>query len=135
MKKTLLPIDGSQRSLHTIETAKRLIPAGTAEITILTVLTGQMHIDAQIELERNEKQAKAALEGYASLLPGYKVNTATVRGDAGEEIVRFAKEGGFDDIIMTRSSRGPLRKLGSVTTYVVRNADFVNLTVIRESDQ
>lgn len=135
MKKILLPIDGSERSLRTIETAKRLVPPGQAEITLLTVLSGQMHIGAQIELERGEKQAKANLEAYAQLLPGYPVNTATVRGEAGEEIVHFAREGGFDEIIMTRSSRGPLRKLGSVTTYVVRNADFANLTVIRESDQ
>ena len=33
---------------------------------------------------------------------------------------------------MTRSSRGPLQKLGSVATYIVRNAQFLDLIVMRE---
>lgn len=34
---------------------------------------------------------------------------------------------------MTRSSRGPLQKLGSVATYVVRNAQFLDLIIMREA--
>ena len=44
----------------------------------------------------------------------------------GVEIVEYAKESGTEMIIMTRSSRGPLRKLGSVATYIVRNASFLD---------
>mgnify|MGYP000187598379 CR=1 FL=1 len=35
------------------------------------------------------------------------------------------KEGGFDAILMTRSSRGSTQKLGSVSTYIVQNASFI----------
>ena len=37
------------------------------------------------------------------------------------------------DRVMTRSSRGPLQKLGSVATYVVRNAQFLDLIIMREA--
>ncbi|MFR6379298.1 MAG: universal stress protein, partial [Evtepia sp.] len=43
-----------------------------------------------------------------------------------------AKEEQIDMIIMTRSSRGSLRKLGSVATYIVRNASFLDVIVMRE---
>ena len=134
MKKVLLPIDGSHRSLRTIEAVRRMISPEDAEITMLTVLPGQMHIDAQLEVQRDKRDAKLALEGFSSLLPGYAVKTVVLRGSPGDEIVRYARDGAFDSIIMTRSSRGPLRKLGSVAAYVVRNADFVNATIIRESE-
>ena len=48
------------------------------------------------------------------------------------EIVEYAKEIGAEAIIMTRSSRGPLRKLGSVATYIVKNASFLDVYVMRE---
>ena len=44
----------------------------------------------------------------------------------------YAKEIGAEAIIMTRSSRGPLRKLGSVATYIVKNASFLDVYVMRE---
>ena len=34
--------------------------------------------------------------------------------------------------IMTRSSRGPLRKLGAGATYIVSNAPFLDVIVMRE---
>lgn len=46
--------------------------------------------------------------------------------------MEYAKEEQIDMIIMTRSSRGPLRKLGSVATYIVRNASFLDVIVMRE---
>ena len=63
----------------------------------------------------------------------YQVKTQVLLGSApGVEIVEYAKESGTEMIIMTRSSRGPLRKLGSVATYIVRNASFLDVIVMRE---
>ena len=39
---------------------------------------------------------------------------------------------GIDTIVMTRSSRGPLRRMGSVAAYVVKNAGFLDIVVMRE---
>ena len=52
--------------------------------------------------------------------------------EAGKLYVEYAKEIGADMILMTRSSRGPIRKLGSVATYIVRNASFLDVFVMRE---
>ena len=61
MKKVLLPIDGSARSLRTIEMAKQLYAPGDVELTILMVLAGQMHIDGHFEVERLQRKDNFAL--------------------------------------------------------------------------
>ena len=67
------------------------------------------------------------------MLPAFKTETALRFGKPGPEIVNFAKDGTFDSILMTRSSRGSTQKLGSVSTYVVHNASFITTTVLRET--
>ena len=69
------------------------------------------------------------------MLPGYKVQTQVLLGSApGVELVEYAREIEADEIIMTRSSRGPIRKLGSVANYIVKNASFLDVFVMREED-
>ncbi|MDY3015422.1 MAG: universal stress protein [Evtepia sp.] len=135
MKKVLLPIDGSARSLRTIEMAKQLYAPGDVELTILIVLAGQMHIDGHFEVERLQRKAYQELDTFAQLLQGYEVKTVLLRGSAGPEIVHYAESHHFDVLMMTRSSRGPLQKLGSVATYIVRNAPFLNLLIMHETKE
>lgn len=132
MKRVLLPIDGSTRSLRTIEMVKQLYAPEEVDITILMVLTGQMHIDAHFEIQRMDRKAQGELETFANLLQGYNVKTAMLWGNPGPEIVQYAQDHHMDNLVMTRSSRGPLQKLGSVATYVVRNAPFLDLTIMHE---
>ncbi len=35
--------------------------------------------------------------------------------------------------MMTRSSRGPLSKLGSVATYIVKKAPYIDLIIMHEA--
>lgn len=79
------------------------------------------------------RQGRQELETFAALLPGWTVRTELLWGSPGPEIVYYARERGFDALVMTRSSRGPLQKLGSVATYVVRNAQFLDLIIMREA--
>ena len=132
MKKVLLPIDGSIRSLRTIDMVKQTYSPDEVEITILTVLAGQMHVDAHFEIQRMDRKARGELETFAGLLKGYNVKTALLWGNPGPEIVQFAREGQFDTIMMTRSSRGPLQRLGSVAIHIVRNAPFLDLMIMHE---
>ena len=121
MNKILLPVDGSKRSLRTVEMVQRLCDPAESDINSLD------------EIKRNAEKAQPELDAVAALLPGYQVKTQVLLGSApGAEIVEYAKETGTDMIIMTRSSRGPLRKLGSVATYIVRNASFLDVIVMRE---
>ena len=123
MKHVLLPIDGSTRSLRTIDMVQQTYRPQDTEVTLLMVLPDQMHIDGQFARDRMARKAAQELETFAALLPG----------SPGPEIVYYARERGFDALVMTRSSRGPLQKLGSVATYVVRNAQFLDLIIMREA--
>ena len=126
MNKILLPVDGSKRSLRTVEMVQRLCDPAK-------VVSAQLYINSLDEIKRNAEKAQPELDAVAALLPGYQVKTQVLLGSApGAEIVEYAKETGTDMIIMTRSSRGPLRKLGSVATYIVRNASFLDVIVMRE---
>ena len=87
------------------------------------MVSAQLYINSMDEIKHNAEKAQPELTAVADMLPGYQVKTQVLLGSApGVEIVEYAKESGTEMIIMTRSSRGPLRKLGSVATYIVRNA-------------
>ena len=147
MKKILLPIDGSPRSLRTIQVVKQTFSPDDTELTILLVIASKAHLtpppedpepSAQEEITETvdpqaEEESRLLLASFARMLPGYHVDIALRHGNPGPEIVRFAKEGTFDSILMTRSSRGPMQKLGSVATYIVRNASFITTTVLQEA--
>ena len=147
MKKILLPIDGSPRSLRAIQVAKQTFLPEETEMTILMVtpvprpskLTDEN--DEVRPVEEHEEiivdpqtaeESRLLLDSFAKLLPGFKVEVAQRFGSPGPEIIQFAKDGGFDSILMTRSSRGSTQKLGSVSTYIVSNATFITTTVLGE---
>ena len=133
MKKILLPIDGSKRSIRTVEMVKQICPPFDSDITIVKVVSAQLYINSMDEIKHNAEKAQPELEAVAEMLSEYRVKTQVLLGSApGVEIVEYAKETGADMILMTRSSRGPLRKLGSVATYIVRNASFLDVIVMRE---
>ena len=134
MKNVLLPIDGSVRSLRTIDMVKQICDPRQVTVTMVMVLPDQMHIDGQFERERIRRKAEQEMETFAALLEGWTVDTVLLRGNPGPEVVQFAREKGYDTLVMTRSSRGPLQKLGSVATYIVRNAQFLNQIIMREAE-
>lgn len=125
MTKLLLPVDGSERSLRSINTVARLYPPEDSEITFLRIAPSLGSV-------KSESGAMGALEQYSALLAPYQVKKVFLRGVPGPTIVQFAKEEHFDTIVMTRSTRESLKKLGSVTTYVARHADFIDLILLRE---
>ena len=133
MKKVLLPVDGSARSKRTVEAVKQLYKPAECELIIAKVIGAQLYLNSTDEIKHNAEKAQPELDGVAAMLPDYQVSTQILLGSApGPEIVEFAKEVGVDTIVMTRSSRGPLRRMGSVAAYVVKNAGFLDLVVMRE---
>lgn len=133
MKKILLPVDGSKRSIRTVEMVKQICDPADSDITIVKVVSAQLYINSMDEIKHNAEKAQPELEAVAEMLSGYQVETQVLLGSSpGVEIVEYAKEKGADMIIMTRSSRGPLRKMGSVASYVVKNAQFLDVIVMRE---
>ncbi len=135
MQKVLMPVDGSSRSLRTVEAVRQIWSPEECELIIVKVISAQLYINSMDEIRNNAEKARPELDHVASLLPEYKVKTQVLLGSApGVEIVEYAKEAGVDSIVMTRSTRGPIRKLGSVATYVVKNAAFLNVIVMAEED-
>lgn len=133
MKKVLLPVDGSARSKRTVEVVRQLYKPDECEIIIAKVIGAQLYLNSADEIKHNAEKAQPELDGVASMLPEYKVGTQVLLGSApGPEIVEFAKEAQVDTIVMTRSSRGPLRRMGSVAAYVVKNAGFLDMVVMHE---
>ena len=135
MKKILLPVDGSKRSLRTVEVVRQIYKPEDIEITLVKVISAQLYINSMDEIKHNADRARPELDEIAALLPEYKVKTQVLLGSTpGVEIVEYAKEMDADTIIMTRSTRGPISKLGSVASYIVRNATFLNVIVMKEED-
>jgi len=102
MKKVLLPIDGTRRSLQTVDW-----------------------------LKDNYKPDEVKHSSDDELVDlGYKVDYETAYGNPGEEIVKYAKKEKFDAIIMTKSTKdGWFSTIGSVTTYCVKYADTVVMII------
>ncbi|MCF0122708.1 MAG: universal stress protein [Ruminiclostridium sp.] len=136
MKKILLPIDGSKRSIRTVEMVKQLWKPEDCEIYLAMVVAAQLYINSMDEIRLRAEQSRPELKAVADMLPEYTVHTQVLLGSApGVEIVEYAKEIQADQIIMTRSSRGPIRKLGSVATYLVKNATFLDVFVMHEEPE
>ena len=132
MKKVLLPIDVSERSLKTINRFKEGHTPEEAEATLLTVMESSSHFKFNDEYERYRQKLLKELEDLAAQMEGYKVSTVILQGSPGSSIVEYAKNNKFDLLIMTRSRRGVIGKLGSVASYIVRQAPNMNLLILKE---
>ena len=84
MKHVLLPIDGSTRSLRTIDMVQQTYRPQDTEVTLLMVLPDQMHIDGQFARDRMARKAAQELETFAALLPGWTVRTELLWGSPPE---------------------------------------------------
>ena len=133
MKKILLPIDGSERSVRTIDMLKHTYRPDEAEVTLVMVEFRDERVEVSMIYEKYAEEGKRRLEELAGALEGYQVRTQMLYGSPGPEIVRYAKKEKFDLIMMTRSSRGPLQKLGSVASYIVKKAPDCDLLIMREA--
>ena len=111
MKKILLPIDGSVRSLRTIDMVQQIYPNREVEVTLLMVLPDQMHIDGQFTRDKIARKATQELDTFSQLLVSWPVHTVLLWGSPGR---RSSTSPGrkFDALVMTRSTRGPLQSWG-----------------------
>ncbi len=133
MKRVLLPIDGSDRSRRTIRMLKTLYRPGEVKVILATVVAREERLESDYIRKRWKDSSDEIFGAVLPQLEGWDVETVLLEGSPGAEIVRYAEEGDIDQIIMTRSSRGPLRKLGSVAAYIVRRAPSQDLIIMHET--
>ena len=132
MKKILLPVDVSGRNLKTLERVKAEFAPGEVKITLLTVIEGAMHFKYNDEYERHQQKRQRELESLSEQLEGYDVSTVILQGNPSSQILEYAEHNKFDMLIMTRSNRGVLGKLGSVASRIVSEAPNMDLMILRE---
>ena len=124
-RRILVPIDGTERSKHSLEFIKSIFPSDKVELIIMNVkelvfINGMIISD---ELTAAKEIADRILNEAVGEVPGYKVETYFTFGYPGDEIVKKAKEDNIDIIVMTKSTRkGLTRMIGSVTVNVVKHA-------------
>lgn len=131
-KKILVPIDGTERSLHSIDFIKNTYDKDDIELTLMNVkeLVFIDGISLSDEIRESENMARKILDEAQGLLEGYEVSQFFTFGYPGDEIIRKAEEADCDIIVMTKSTKkGLTRMIGSVTSSVVKQAKCVVMII------
>jgi nucleotide-binding universal stress UspA family protein len=132
--KVMVPLDGTEKSMHSILWLKKFFGKDDIDVTLIHVV--EALFPGQLEYDYNPENAENlsmhVLDDAAKELEGYKVEKISKHGSAPDVILREAKEGGFDMVVMTKSSvKGIARIIGSVTTKVVRDSE-VSVVIVPE---
>lgn len=123
-RKVLIPIDGTERSMSSIEFVKSFCKPDSVEITIMNVkeLVFVDGLSMSDEIKNSEKFGRELLTKSRELLEGFDVNLFFTFGYAGDEIVKKSNEEDYDVIVMTKSTKtGLTRIIGSCTSYVLKH--------------
>lgn len=130
MRRILIPIDGSARSIKSVEFIKREFKPGEAFIKLLMVREDVIGPLPDSMLDPAVGELKARMDETASLLEGYDTEASIIFGRAGDEIIKCAKKEDMDMIVMTKSTKkGWVQAIGSVTSYVVKYAPCMVIIV------
>lgn len=129
MKQILLPIDGSKRSIKSIDLVKSLYKPDQVDISIIYVLEDD-GIRSKDDYNQMKEDIMPFLDEVASKLEEYKLKKLVRVGEPGEEILKFSESDETDIIIMTKSTRkGWTEMIGSVTKYVVIHAKCIVMII------
>lgn len=145
-EKILVPLDGSESSMHALEKAVQIAKKFAAKITLIHVysvsppvvvspndVAGSLPYEMTLPPEVISKLVEAARERGANILAhgekkvkaeGVQVETLLEEGYAVEEILKTAKEGGFDLIVIGDRGLSAIKEifLGSVSHGVTLHA-------------
>lgn len=131
MKRILLPIDGSKKSIKSIDLVKSLYTPDQVDISIIFVLKDD-GIRSKADYDQMKEDIMPFMEEVAAMLEDYNVRKYVRAGSPGEEILKFSESDETDFIIMTKSTRkGWTQMIGSVTKHVVKYAKCI-VTIIPE---
>lgn len=131
-RKVLIPIDGTERSMHSLDFVKEIFPKDSVEIIIMNVkelvLINEMIVADEIQFA--QELGEEILEAAKEKMKDYKTEAYFTFGYPGDEIIKKATEENIGIIVMTKSTkRGLTRMIGSVTTNVVKRAKCIVMIV------
>lgn len=123
MKRVLLPMENTQRSLSALQFFKKTYKSDEAEVVIMMVDESLSYAARPDEEEQALRMLSDKLDLIENELKAYKVIKRAATGKAGVKIVRVANDVGADEIIMTKSSKEDmLSAIGRTADYVINNA-------------
>ena len=122
MKKILIPVDSSEKSLKAVESVKSIFLPEQAEIFLLFVREDIQGIASEDALLEAKKQTEYISQNVLRHLDGYSYHTETVFGVAGKEIVSYAQQNNIDIIVTSATKASLIHKIGSIASYIIRNA-------------
>ena len=135
-KKILVPLDGSSNSMRGLDRAIEIAKGGDAEITGFYVfhlpIAAGIKYTAKMKEEAQRKAVKAigpAMNKTQNAGAVFKYKTGG--GNTGSEIVKFAKNGKFDMIVIGARGLGGAKEafLGSTSNYVMHKTAVPVLVV------
>ncbi len=142
IKKILLPTDGSPFAIRAAESAADIAKRYGAGVTMITVVEMPPQIGLQKTLHEDEEfrkhlelHAKAVLENTRYVLEqtGVDFKEEIVFGSAVSSILRYAREGSYDLIVIGRRGAGTSAieqiLLGSVAEGILHEATCAVLLV------
>lgn len=132
LSKLLVPVDGSENSLRSLDHAIYLAKKTGANITAMNVIENPPTVYVESQKLLNDLLANFRAES-ANILDkckqiaeksGVKIETVIGEGDAASTIVGYAQKGDFDTIIIGRRGLGRFKEmmLGSISNKVLHHA-------------
>ena len=131
-KKILIPIDGSDRSLISLNYLKDNFKPEEVEVVLMhvreIVFVNGMAVSE--EVKDAEAIGKRILNKVKEKIEEFDCKKEFSFGYAGDEIVRYAEENDIDIILMAKNTRKKFTALvGSVTAHVVKRAKCVMIII------
>ncbi len=130
MKRILLPLEETERSLKVLQFVKNNYSSKDVDI-VLMMVDERIGYTARPDVEESALNSlDEKLDLISGSLEGFEVTKKSSVGKAGIRIVRAAREVGADIIIMTKSSKDDmLSSIGRTAEYVINNAQCSVLIV------
>lgn len=124
--KILLAYDGFERSRFALEETAKLVQEGQGEVKVLSVVPPDARASksgGHVGMRPHAHEDVAIAHAYLRER-GIPSEMKIAYGDPAEEIVREAKEGGYELVVVGSRGLGPVEGLlfGSVSRKVLRDA-------------
>ena len=135
-KKILVPLDGSSNSMRGLDRAIEIAKGGDAEITGFYVFHLPVAAGIKYTAKMKEEAQRKAVKAIGPAMNKTQKAGATFKyktggGNTGSEIVKFAKNGKFDMVVIGARGLGGAKEafLGSTSNYVMHKTAVPVLVV------
>ena len=134
MKRILVPVDGSPRSLIALEQLKTTFSPKAFEVVLVMVRENTGYALSLGEESEIREELDKKLKTIAKSIDKYSVITRSAIGRAGARVIEAAKEYGVEMIVMTKSTKpGAGSTIGLTASYIIRHAQC-DVMIVKETE-